>query len=139
MSDYTSDLERQNEHLRAKLAEAQMLLDWRDQCRKRRLQYHYEFTAIIDTTSDDSSMGTSQSVSWFVSRSLMRCILRAIKSHPKQLFDFAGFHHLRDQRVKYFMFYMKVGRFNEFVKAFGESDPTIEVLVSSHMIYEATL
>jgi hypothetical protein len=141
MEAYTKEIEAQNEHLRAKLAEAQMLIDWRDQCRKRRLQFHYEFTACINTsdTANPGGMASTQSVSWFISRSLMKCILRSIKSHPKQLFDFAGFRHLRDQPIVYYMFYMKVGRFNEFVKALGEPDPTVEVLVSSHMIYETHL
>ena len=134
MEAYTKELEAQNEHLRAKLAEAQMLLDWRDLCRKRRLQFHYEFTACINTSDDDpKGTASTQSISWFISRSLMKCILRDIKSRPKELFDFAGFHHLRDKRVTYYTFYVKVGRFNEYV------DPFVEVLVESHMIYETHL
>lgn len=132
--NYEQNLEAQNEHLRAKLAEAQTLIDWRDRCRARRLQFHYEFMAIINT-SDDTPGGnvSSRSVGWYVSRSLMKHVLHKIRSHPRELFDYSAFKHLKDEKIVYFSFYRKVGRWNEF------KDPCVEVLVSSHMIYETHL
>jgi len=130
MDDYTKQLEQQNEHLRAKLAEAQMLLDWRDQCRSNRLQFHYEISFVFETSDSDPNIQKLRN--WFVPRLTVKHMLRSIRAHPRSIAGFAGFYFLRNAPVKYYSIYLISARYKK-------EDRSLQAQLDRKLIYEATI